>query len=274
MPAPRTVLLTGAAGGLGTLMRDLLPAYGYELRLLDLRPVEGAPDAIVADLADKEAVREAVRGVDAIIHLAGISLEAPFEKILRANIEGTYHLYEAAREEGVSRIVFASSNHAVGFTPRPEGTAPHDANALIPIDTPRRPDTFYGLSKSFGEDLAQFYWDKYGLETVSVRIGSCFPEPTSVRMLSVWMSPADGARLFHAALTAENVEHTVVYGSSANTRLWWDLTTARALGYEPQDDSEPYAEKIVAEQGELDPDNIAHAYLGGHFVSDPPIWPY
>jgi uronate dehydrogenase len=269
MPAPRTVLLTGAAGGLGTLMRELLPAHGYELRLLDRLPVEGAPDAITADLADGEALREAVRGVDAIIHLAGISLEASFEKILRANIEGTYNLYEAARAEGVPRIVFASSNHAVGFTPRPLGQDP-----LIPIDTPHRPDTFYGLSKSFGEDLAQLYWDKYGLETVSVRIGSCFPEPTSVRMLSLWMSPADGARLFHAALTAEHVGHTVVYGSSANTRLWWDLSTARALGYEPRDDSEPYAEKLIAEQGELDPENVAHANLGGHFVSDPPIWPY
>ncbi|MFE6364958.1 NAD-dependent epimerase/dehydratase family protein [Streptomyces sp. NPDC057806] len=274
MPAPRTVLLTGAAGGLGTLMRDLLPAYGYELRLLDLRPIEGEPDAIVADLADREALREAVRGVDAIIHLAGISLEAPFEKILRANIEGTYHLYEAAREEGVGRIVFASSNHAVGFTPRPEGDTPLDPGVLIPVDTPRRPDTFYGLSKSFGEDLAQFYWDKHGLETVSVRIGSCFPEPTSVRMLSVWMSPADGARLFHAALTAEGVGHTVVYGSSANTRLWWDLSSARSLGYTPEDDSEPYAEKLIAEQGDLDPANEAHARLGGHFVNDPPIWPY
>ncbi|MGP4090823.1 NAD-dependent epimerase/dehydratase family protein [Streptomyces sp. KR55] len=269
MPAPRTVLLTGAAGGLGTLMRDLLPDHGYALRLLDLRPVEGAPDAITADLADRAALREAVRGIDAIIHLAGISLEAPFEKILKANIEGTYNLYEAAREEGIRRIVFASSNHAVGYTPRPQGDDP-----LIPVDTPRRPDTFYGLSKSFGEDLAQFYWDKHGMETVSVRIGSCFPEPTSVRMLSVWMSPADGARLFHAALTAENVGHTVVYGSSANTRLWWDLSTARALGYEPQDDSEPYAEKLIAEQGELDPANPAHACLGGHFVNDPPIWPY
>jgi uronate dehydrogenase len=274
MPAPRTVLLTGAAGGLGTLMRNLLPAFGYELRLLDVRPIEGDPDAVTADLADKKAVREAVRGVDAIIHLAGISLEAPFEKILKANIEGTYNLYEAAREEGVGRIVFASSNHAVGFTPRPQGDTPLDSSKLIPIDTPRRPDTFYGLSKSFGEDLAQLYWDKHGLETVSVRIGSCFPEPTSVRMLSIWMSPADGARLFHAALTAENVGHTVVYGSSANSRLWWDLSTARALGYEPQEDSEPYAEKLIAEQGELDPENIAHASLGGHFVSDPPIWPY
>ncbi|MEU1620508.1 NAD(P)-dependent oxidoreductase [Streptomyces sp. NPDC005722] len=269
MPAPRTVLLTGAAGGLGTLMRELLPAHGYELRLLDMLPVEGAPDAITADLADRAALREAVRGVDAIIHLAGISLEAPFEKILRANVEGTYNLYEAAREEGVPRIVFASSNHAVGFTPRPVGDDP-----LIPVDTPRRPDTFYGLSKGFGEDLAQLYWDLHGLETVSVRIGSCFREPTSVRMLSVWMSPEDGARLFHAALTAEGVGHTVVYGSSANTRLWWDLSSARALGYEPQDDSEPFAAKLVAEQGELDPANPDHAHLGGHFTTHPPIWPH
>ncbi|MFJ2717638.1 NAD-dependent epimerase/dehydratase family protein [Streptomyces sp. NPDC087437] len=269
MPAPRTVLLTGAAGGLGTLMRGLLPEYGYELRLLDMRPIEGEPDAIVADLSDRDALREAVRGVDAIIHLAGISLEASFEKVLKANIEGTYHLYEAAREEGVRRIVFASSNHAVGHTPRPGPGEP-----LLPIETPHRPDTFYGLSKAFGEDLAQLYWDKHGLETVSVRIGSCFPEPTSVRMLSMWMSPADGARLFHAALTAENVGHTVVHGASANTRLWLDLTSARALGYEPRDDSEQYAGKLIAEQGELDPDNKAHVYIGGPFVTDPPIWPY
>ncbi|WP_327237174.1 NAD(P)-dependent oxidoreductase [Streptomyces sp. NBC_01317] len=269
MPAPRTVLLTGAAGGLGTLMRGLLPAYGYELRLFDSRPVEGEPDALTADLADKDALREAVDGVDAIIHLAGISLEASFDKILKANIEGTYNLYEAARAAGIPRTVFASSNHAVGFTPRPQGDDP-----LIPVDTPRRPDTYYGLSKCFGEDLAQLYWDLHGMETVSVRIGSCFAEPASVRMLSVWMSPADGARLFHAALTAEDVGHTVVYGSSANTRLWWDLSGARALGYDPQDDSEPYAAKLIAEQGELDPANPDHAHLGGHFTTHPPQWPH
>ncbi|MFF0507921.1 NAD-dependent epimerase/dehydratase family protein [Streptomyces fimicarius] len=269
MPAPRTVLLTGAAGGLGTLMRGLLPAYGYDLRLFDLVPIEDEPQAITADLNDRKALREAVHGVDAIIHLAGISLESTFDKILRANIEGTYTLYETAREEGVRRIVAASSNHVIGYTPRP---GPGDP--LIPLDTPRRPDTFYGLSKCFGEDLAQLYWDKHGVETVSVRIGSCFPEPTSVRMLSVWMSPADGARLFHAALTAEGVGHTVVHGSSANTRLWWDLASARALGYAPQDDSEPYAAKLIAEQGELDADNPAHACVGGHFLTDPPIWPH
>src|SRR3954469_8904179 len=137
MPAPRTALLTGTAGGLGTRMRNLLPSYGYALRLLDVRPIEGEPDAITADLSDRAALREAVRGVDAIIHLAGISLEASFDKILASNIEGTYNLYEAARQEGVPRIVFASSNHAVGYTPRPRAGDP-----LIPIDTPHRPDTF------------------------------------------------------------------------------------------------------------------------------------
>lgn len=269
MPAPRTLLLTGAAGGLGTLMRGLLPDYGYDLRLFDVRPIPDAPGAITADLSDTEALQRAVTGVDAIVHLAGISLEAPFEQILRSNIEGTYRLYEAAREAGVRRVVFASSNHAVGHTPRPA-----DGDPLIPVDTPHRPDTYYGLSKSFGEDLAQLYWDRHGIETVSVRIGSCFPEPTSVRMLSLWLSPADGARLLHAALTAEDVGHTVVYGSSANTRLWWDLGSARALGYEPRDDSEPYAAELIAAQGELEPGNPEHTRLGGHFCTEPPLWPH
>ncbi|OEV06143.1 NAD-dependent epimerase/dehydratase family protein [Streptomyces nanshensis] len=269
MPDPRTVLMTGAAGGLGGLMRELLPRLGYRLRLFDARPVEGEPEAVTADLADTAALREAVRGTDAILHLAGISLEAPFEKILHSNIEGTYRLYEAARQEGVRRVVFASSNHAVGFTP-----IPSDGDPLVPVDTPHRPDTFYGLSKSFGEDLAQLYWDLHGIETVSVRIGSCFPEPTSVRMLSLWLSPADGARLFHAALTAPDVGHTVVYGSSANTRLWWDLSGARALGFEPQDDSEPYAAQLLAEQGETDPKDLEHTRIGGHFCTRPPTWPH
>jgi uronate dehydrogenase len=274
MPAPRTILLTGAAGGVGTLMRNLLPRHGYELRLFDMAPIEDAPEAVTADLADRAALRRAVTGVDAIIHLAGISLESTFEKILKANVEGTHNLYEAAREAGVRRVVFASSNHAVGFTPSPTGDRPLLPGQLIPVDTPHRPDTFYGLSKGFGEDLAQFYWDRHGIETVSVRIGSCFPEPSSVRMLAIWLSPGDCARLFHAALTAEHVGHTVVYGSSANTRLCWDLGPARALGYEPQDDSESYAAGILADHGELDPTDPDAKYLGGHFCTAPPIWPH
>ncbi|MBD0709247.1 MULTISPECIES: NAD-dependent epimerase/dehydratase family protein [unclassified Streptomyces] len=268
MSAPRTVLLTGAAGNIGTPMRELLPPYGYALRLLDVVPVPGAPDAVLADLADRAALREAVRGVDAIVHLAGISLEASFEEVLAANVVGTRNLYEAARAEGVRRVVLASSNHAVGFTRRPRAGEPP-----VPVGTPHRPDTFYGLSKCFAEDLAQLYWDLHGVETVSVRIGACFPEPTSVRNLALWLSPADCARLLHAALTAGDVGHTVVYGSSANTRGWWDLSGARALGYAPRDDSERYARRLIAEQG-LPPEGSADdLYVGGRFCVDPPLWP-
>lgn len=163
------------------------------------------------------------------------------------------------------RIVFASSRHAVGRTPRPRPGDP-----LIPVETPHRPDTLYGLSQGFGEDLAQLYGDQHGPETVSVRVGSCCPEPATVRTLSLWLSPADAAHLFHAALTAEDVGHTVGRGSSAGTRLWWDLSGARALGHEPRDDAEPWAAELLAEQGEPDPGDEAHAHLGGPFVTEPP----
>lgn len=266
MPAPRTVLLTGAAGGIGTAMRELLPGYGYRLRLFDARPVDGATDAVTASLDDTAALDGAMRGVDAVVHLAGIPAEAPFTRILRSNIEGLWRLYEAARTAGVRRVVFASSNHAVGFTPLPAAGDPP-----LTVDTPHRPDTFYGLSKTFGEDLAQLYWDRHGIETVSVRIGSFAHRPGGVRALGIWLSPGDCARLFHAALTAEGVGHTVVYGSSANTRAVWDLSGARALGYSPEDDSEEYAAELLAAQREPGPADPASRLLGGEFCSaDPP----
>ncbi|MCF3105019.1 NAD(P)-dependent oxidoreductase [Streptomyces roseoverticillatus] len=269
MPASRTVLLTGAAGRIGTHLRALLPAHGHRLRLLDIRPVPGEPDAVTADLAEpaaggSEALRKALDGVDAVVHLAGIPVEAPFADILRANVEGTYRLYEAVREAGVRRVVLASSNHAVGFTPLPA-----EDGRPLPVETPHRPDTLYGLSKCFGEDLASLYRDRHGIETVSLRIGACFPEPTSVRMLSVWLSPGDCARLVHAALTAEDVGHTVAYGSSANTRAWWDLSSARALGYAPRDDSEPYAPALLAAEAGTVPEGAG--LVGGEFCgAEPP----
>jgi uronate dehydrogenase len=268
MPAPHHVLLTGAAGGVGTFLRESLPGYGYSLRLSDIAPVPGAPESLAVDLQDRDAVREAVRGVDAVVHLGGLSLENTFDRILAANIEGAYNLYEAVRTEGIRRVVFASSNHAIGFTPRPEH--PEDRKQDLPIDTPFRPDTFYGLSKCFGESLASLYADKYGVETVSIRIGSCFAVPANTRMLETWLSPADCARLVHAALTAPDVGHSVVFGTSANARGWWDLAPARALGYEPQDDSEAYAEAVVAEHGPLVPGTPEYRYLGGAFTTVQP----
>jgi uronate dehydrogenase len=258
--APHTLLLTGAAGGVGTFLRERLPAYGYQLRLLDRTPIDDAPDAVTADLNDTEALAAAVRGVDAIVHLAGLSTEAPFQDILRANIEGTYQLYEAARAAGVGRVVYASSNHAVGFTERPAD------GSDVPAETPLRPDTYYGLSKCFGENLAQLYADRYGVSTVSLRIGSCFARPRSVRMLDTWLSPDDCGRLVHAALTAPITGHVPVYGISANTRAWWDLAPARKLGYEPQDDSEVFADEVIAEHGPLSPEDPEYRYLGGAFT--------
>ncbi|WP_377268887.1 NAD-dependent epimerase/dehydratase family protein [Peterkaempfera sp. SMS 1(5)a] len=261
MPTPRTVLLTGAAGIVGTFLRQSLPEYGYTLRLLDAAPIEDAPEAITADIRDTEALERALDGVDAVIHLAGISVEAPFEQILGANIEGSYRLYDAARRAGVRRIVYASSNHAVGYTGRPaDGSA-------VTTDVPLRPDTYYGLSKCFGESLASLYADRHGMETVSIRIGSCFARPLTVRMLSTWLSPADCARLMHACLTAPDVHHTVVHGTSANTRGWMDLSGARKLGYEPQDDSEPYAADLLAQHGELSPEDPEYRLLGGAFTT-------
>lgn len=271
MTAPRTVLLTGAAGGVGAFLRESLPGYGYTLRLSDIAPVPGAPEALAVDLTDAAAVREAVRGVDAVIHLGGLSLEDTFDRILAANIQGSYHLYEAVRAEGVRRVVYASSNHVVGFVPRPDpDTDPAARKEPLRVDTPYRPDTYYGLSKCFGESLASLYADKYGVETVSVRIGSCFATPRNTRMLETWLSPADAARLFHAALIAPDVHHSVVYGTSANTRGWWDLGPARALGFTPQDDSEAFAAAVIAEHGELVPGSPEHSVLGGAFTVTEP----
>ena len=160
-----------------------------------------------------------------------------WERIAAANIHGAVNLYEAARRHGVRRIVFASSNHVTGFYRQDQVISPRD---------PVRPDGFYGLSKAFGEDLAQLYWDRFGLETVSVRIGSAFAAPKDRRMLATWMSFDDTERLFMAALTAPVVGHSIVYGLSDNTTAWWDNTPARHLGYRPQDSSEVFRAEVEA----------------------------
>lgn len=256
-----TVLITGAAGGVGTLMRPRLARPGRVLRLLDIAPLDAGPgeEAVRASVTDLAAVTEACRGADAVIHLGGRSLEAPWERILETNIDGTYKVFEAARRAGVPRVIFASSNHAVGYHTPDEYPLSEDATTL--------PDTYYGVSKVTGEALGALYHHRYGLDVICVRIMTCFPKPPDQRALATWLSPDDCARLFEACLAAEKPGYRIVYGVSANTRGGWvSLDGARELGYEPQDDAEIFAEQFAAEQGELAPDDPLFQYLGGNFT--------
>ena len=256
----RRLLLTGAAGHLGRELRARLRSYCDTLRLSH-RSAMGEPGAgeeiVLADLADAQAVHTMVEGVDAIVHMGGVSTEQPWAPILAGNIVGMVNLYEAARKHGVKRIVFASSNHVTGFYRQDQVISPRD---------PVRPDGFYGLSKAFGENLAQLYWDRYALETVSLRIGSSYAAPKDRRMLASWMSFDDTERLIAAALTAPVVGHTIIYGMSDNATTWWDNTPARHIGYRPQDSSEAYRAEVEARQPLLDGSDPAVIYQGGAFV--------
>jgi uronate dehydrogenase len=261
------LLLTGAAGHLGQQLRQRLKPYCDTLRLSDLSPMGGAGEGeeiVPADLADAAAVERMVAGVQAIVHLGGVSTEQPWAPILAANVVGAYNLYEAARRHGVQRIVFASSNHVTGFYRQDE---------VIDARDPVRPDGLYGLSKAFGENLAQLYWDRHGLETVSLRIGSSFSAPKDRRMLATWMSFDDLERLVLASLSAPVVGHSIVYGVSDNTTTWWDNRHARHVGYRPQDSSEPFRAEVEARQPTLDRSDPAVVFQGGAFVRTGPFEP-
>jgi uronate dehydrogenase len=264
-PRLQRLLLTGAAGGLGKVLRERLQPCAEVIRLSDIgamAPAASAAEEVVpCDLADKQAVDALVAGCDAIVHLGGVSVERPFEEILEANIKGIFHVYEAARRHGVKRVVFASSNHVIGFYKQDERI---DASAA------RRPDGYYGLSKSFGEDMAQFYFDRHGIETVSIRIGSSFPEPLNRRMMSTWLSYRDLTTLIEKSLFTPDVKHTVVYGVSANRDVWWDNSAAAHLGFVPQDSSEVFRDK-VEQQPAVAPTDPNAIYQGGAFTAQGPF---
>ena len=256
------IVITGAAGLVGSMLRPRLARPDRTLRLLDIAPLEAGPgeEAVQASVTDLEAMTAACRGAAAIIHLAGIPGEACWPRILETNINGGYVAFEAARRAGVPRVIFASSNHAVGFAPRADFPVPDYA---FPA-----PDTYYGVSKAATEALAAMYHHRYGLDAICVRILSCTPRPADVRMLSTWLSPDDAGRLFEACLTTERPGFRVIFGVSANTRGGWvSLAEAKALGYQPQDDAEAYAAEILARARDDDPaaDQVLR-YLGGAFT--------
>lgn len=258
------ILLTGAAGNLGKVLRDRLKRYADVVRvsdIADLGPAGVQEEVVPCDLSDAKAVHALVAGVDAIVHLGGVSVERPFEEILPANIQGTYHLYEAARRHGVRRIVFASSNHVIGFYKQGE---------VLDADSPPRPDGYYGVSKAFGEQLGSFYFDRYGIETVALRIGSSFPEAKDRRMLVTWLGYDDLEQLIKRAVFVPEVGFTIVYGASANRDSWWDNSKAARLGFRPVESSEQFRAKVESVPP-LPADDAAGWYQGGAFVKAGPF---
>jgi uronate dehydrogenase len=258
------IVITGAAGLVGSMLRPRLARPDRTLRLLDIAPITPGPGeaAVQASATDLAAMTEICRGADAVIHLAGIPDETTWEQIVEVNINSTYVAFEAARRAGVPRVIFASSNHAVGFTPRSEFP--------VPDYTFPAPDTYYGVSKVAGEGLASLYHYRYGLDAICIRILTCFPKPPDRRALSTWLSPDDAGRLFDACLTAESPGFRVIFGVSANTRGGFvSLDGAKALGYQPQDDAEAYADEVLAadpDRGLPDEEVPALQYLGGAFT--------
>lgn len=260
----RRILVTGAAGRIGGYLHARLARSDRVLRLLDAAPLEVGPgeEVVQASVTDLDTLVRACQDVDAVVHLAGIAGEAPWDRIRDTNIDGTYNAIEAARRTGVGRFVFASSNHAVGFLPR----SPNGAKA--PDYAFPAPDTFYGVSKVVGEALCSLYHHRYGMDTVCLRILSCHEQPIGTRELATWLSPDDAGRLFEAALSAPDPGFRVVWGVSANSRAWFSMDEATALGYHPQDDAETYAEQLIGAEREPDAHDPVHRFVGGPLTLD------
>ena len=252
----RRVLVTGAAGTIGRAVRRHL-IEDYTFRNLDLVPTEG--DSVVADVSDLDAIQPAFEGIDAVVHLAAtISVHSPWEDVLPANIVGTYNVFEAAKRAGVKCVVFASSNHTVGGYESDGAPSIYalDDPRVIDINVPLRPDSYYGVSKVFGEALGRYYSDTFGLRVLCLRIGTVRPDDDPLapeiatssswlpltpeqgyeRLRATWLSQRDCAHLIGQCIEAEHVPYGIYYGISNNLRRMWEIESAKSdLGYDPQD---------------------------------------
>ena len=255
---PKKVLITGAAGTIGSVLREGLKGKYETLALSDIAPLgEAAPGEQLfenADIRDIDATQATMEGVDCVVHLAGIPVEDDWEKIMPMNLIGCYNVFEAARRAGVKRVIFASSNHAVGYYRRAR-----------PIDTEvqPRPDGRYGVSKVYGEALGRLYADKYGMAVSCLRIGSFQPKPQDLRQLMTWISHRDTVHLVERCIDHPDYHFAVVYGVSNNTRNKWDNSKVDWLGYRPQDDAEDFAAELYAKEDTEHP--IAKPFHGGMF---------
>ena len=255
----KKIALSGAGGQLGSVVRTALIARGIPLRSAGgtkpLAALVEREDVMHGDLREPAVVDRLLNGVDVLIHFAGTSVERPLPEIIDNNLRALVEVYEGARRQGVRRVVFASSNHAIGMYPVTEH---------LELDCALRPDGFYGLSKVWGEALARMYWDKHGIESICVRIGSCLERPTEPRHLSTWFGHRDLMHFLDRCIEAEGVGFMTVWGVSANTRSWWDNRGAERLGYEPTQNAEDYAAQVLAGPNPLDA--LGQRYQGGSFV--------
>lgn len=258
----QSVLVTGAAGGVATRLRKLLRGVYPRIRWSDLQPpkdLAADEEFVPADLADIAAVQKAVDGMQGIVHLGGFSVEGPWETVLNSNIVGCYNLFEAARRKRVERVVFASSNHVVGFYPR---------RRRIGVGDPVRPDTRYGLSKAFGEALGALYAFKHGIRVTCIRIGNVDDAPVDRRRLSIWLKPEDLVQLIRIGLEHPALRYEIFFGASDNDRGFWDNEPAFRYGYKPVGRSEEHREAALAGEAKLPPDPIGDWYEGGPFCSE------
>ncbi len=257
----RKIVFTGASGGIGTMIRPLLAARYAGLVLSDMvKPANLLPGEtfVAADLTKPEEVAAAVKGAHSVIHFGGFSVEGPWETILQANIIGCYNLFDAAQKAGVKRVIFASSNHAVGFYRRSQ---------KIRTDVTTRPDSRYGVSKAFGEALGAMYADKHGLSVTCLRIGNVGTTALDVRRLAIWVSPEDLVQLIGIGLDHPDIRFEIMYGASDNASSWWDNSNARKLGYRPVSKSEDHRAHAEAEQKKVGPDAVGDVFQGGAFCS-------
>ena len=254
------VALSGASGNIGRLLRIELPKRGVDLRSAGgqraLAPLYDGEDVMHGDLRDAAVVDRLLQDVDVLIHLAGTSVERPLPEIIENNLVALYQVYEGARRHRVRRVVFASSNHAFGM---------HSVDDRLNVDAPFRPDGFYGLSKVWGEAMARMYWDKHGIEGISLRIGSCEKAPQNFRHLSTWLGHEDTVQLVMRCIEAPAVGYIAVWGISDNTRSYWTPNAAEKIGYRPKQNAENHATAILAQKNPLDP--IAQQFQGGAFVT-------
>jgi uronate dehydrogenase len=258
----KKILVTGAAGGIGTRMRKLLPALYPSIRWSDIRTpddLQPGEEFVAADLSDYAAVEKLTAGIDGIVHFGGYSIEGPWDTILSANIVGCRNIYEAAYRNGVKRVVFASSNHAVGFYPR---------KRKIGVDVTTRPDSRYGVSKVFGEAMGALYADKHGLRVTCLRIGNFGDVPLDERRLAIWLKPDDLVQLIQIGLEHPDITFEIFYGASNNAAAWWDNSNAIKFGYRPTGKAEDYRSEAMAAQAKLAPDPVGDRYQGGTYTSD------